>query len=181
MRSTWRTDKSQWGFPHWVYDTFNLYDRELDKAIPVFEKIDRVPIVSTWQSQRFVLIYALVPIAIHQAYVWFTGENFNVYVAFLYYNVALKVMGTNELHILRRLGHQVGFLDGDKHPRDEVSDHGVGKVLISLFGTADVRSLFSMIIAYKQSEAPATMNCVALPFEIALYSFTLDFYFYWYH
>ena len=41
----------------------------------------------------------------------------------------MQINSIQEVRILRRLGHKFGFLDGDKHARDEVPDVGVSRYL----------------------------------------------------
>jgi sterol desaturase/sphingolipid hydroxylase (fatty acid hydroxylase superfamily) len=82
---------------------------------------------------------------------------------------------------MRRLGQLYGFLDGDKHPRDEIPDVGVGKVIRELISTSSLRMVMAIFLTYQQGEAPATLQWKWLPLEIGLYSITVDFWFYWYH
>jgi sterol desaturase/sphingolipid hydroxylase (fatty acid hydroxylase superfamily) len=181
MKSTWRTDKSQWGFSHRVINSLRLNPTNLGEKVAVHSKADKIPFIPNWQLQRFVIVYAFIPIALHQLYVTCTGRNLNAIAVGIFYNIALKFMAVKEIHILRRIGHQYGFLDGDKHERDQVPDHSVRKVLWSLIGTADIRSIFSVMLSYRTSQTPSSINWLVLPLEIGLYAIVLDFWFYWYH
>lgn len=72
-----------------------------------------------------------------------------------------------------------GYLDGDKHQRDEVPDVGVSKAMNALTLTISVRPLFMVLLAYKRNELPSFSWL--LPVELCLYSIILDFFFYFYH
>jgi hypothetical protein len=102
------------------------------------------------------------------------------YLAFPYYTLAFHANAIREIHILRKLGHRWGFLDGDKHERDQVPDVSVAKVFRSLSITAVVRPLFTVFVAYRTSQTPASSMSAWLPVEIGVYGIVLDFYFYWY-
>lgn len=182
MKSTWRqSDRSQWTFHHWVYEWLSLHPSSLGQDIPVHNPQEMIPFLPNWQLQRWVLFHALIPIAIHQLYIFYTKNNLHPLAAFALYSVALKLIAIKELNLIRRLGHLYGFLDGDKHERDQVPDHSVSKVLLSLVSTSTLRPLVSVILSYRTSQTPTTINWLLLPLEIGLYGIILDFWFYWYH
>ncbi|KAG0645699.1 Verlamelin biosynthesis A [Hyphodiscus hymeniophilus] len=181
MKSTWRTDKSVWNIDHWQYEVLGLHPNNLGHDVPVHNKTDKIPFCPNWQHQRWVLFHASIPLALHQLYIWYTKHNMHPVVAFIFYTISFKAIAIKELHLLRRLGHQYGFLDGDKHARDEVPDHAVSTVLGSLISTAVARPLFSVFLSYRTSNTPLSMNWLMLPLEIGLYGVVLDFWFYWYH
>jgi len=103
------------------------------------------------------------------------------YLAFPFYTIAFHANAIREIHILRKLGHKWGFLDGDKHERDQVPDVSVRKVFNSLSLTAVVRPLITVFAAYRTSQTPVDSLSWWLPVEIGIYGIVLDFYFYWYH
>jgi sterol desaturase/sphingolipid hydroxylase (fatty acid hydroxylase superfamily) len=182
MKSTWRsTDRSDWTIFHWFYEVLDVHPSYLDKEVPVHSKEDPVPHMSNWLQNRWVLIHSFIPLAIHQAYVTYTGKNLGPIAAFFFYTVAFKVIAIHELHLIRRLGHTYGFFDGDKHERDGVPDLSVVKVFRSLITTSTFRPLMSVFLAYRTSQTPASLNWAWLPLEIGLYGIVLDFWFYWYH
>lgn len=182
MRSTWRkTDRSQWTFHHRYLDRLNIHHVELDKPVPVHSKEDPVPCLPDWQMHRWILLHAIWPLAIHYAFVHFTGRNLSVIGTFVLYNIALTYNGVRQIHILRRLGHAHGFLDGDKHERDGVPDANIKKVFLSLITGSNIRPMLVIILAYRQKELPSSMQWWWLPVEIALYGLAVDFWFYWYH
>lgn len=82
--------------------------------------------------------------------------------------------------MIRRVGHTIGFLDGDEHERDGIPDVGVGKVVRSVMSTSSFRPMFSIFLAYK-GLPPSTINWYWLFIETGMYSIILDFYYYWYH
>ncbi|KAJ5248890.1 hypothetical protein N7468_000341 [Penicillium chermesinum] len=165
MVSTWRNDKSQWGLWHWVIELLGLHLIDLKKEPPIFSKSEKIPAVREWTLHLWILLHAAIPLAIHHAYTAYTGQNLNVLAAFALYSTAFKLNGIHEMHIMRRLGQVYGFLDGDKHPRDEIPDVGVGKVIRELIRT----------------RPPDSLQWKWLPLEIGIYSITVDFWFYWYH
>jgi hypothetical protein len=182
MKSTWRTaDKSTWNFHHYLYDILNVHPTDINKPVPVFQKTDKMPVLSGWSTHRWILLHALWPIALAQLYTTYTGKTLSVLAAFAYYTLAFHINAIHDLHILRRLGHQWGFLDGDKHVRDQVPDVSVSKVFHSLSATAVVRPLITIFIAYRPSVTPFDSLSVWLPIELGLYGIVLDGYFYWYH
>jgi sterol desaturase/sphingolipid hydroxylase (fatty acid hydroxylase superfamily) len=147
----------------------------------VHSKTDKVPYTPEWHLHRWVLVHSAVPLLLHQLYAEWTGRNFSGLQAFLFYSVAFKAIAIHELHVLRRVGHLVGFLDGDVHERDGVPDLSVGKVMVSLLSTSTFRPFFTVFLAYTASQTPKDMSWAWLPLEAGLYGIILDFWFYWYH
>ena len=181
MKSTWRTDRSQWNIYHWILETLNVHPSYIDRETPVHSKKDSVPYLPEWQMHRWILFHALLPLAIHQALVSLTGRNMGPIGAFFFYSIAFKAIAIHQIQSMRYLGHIYGFFDGDKHGRDEVPDVSVGKVVRSLLSTSTFRSMMVIIFSYRKSQAPMSTNWYWLPIEIGLYSIILDFWFYWYH
>lgn len=182
IKSTWRQkDRSEWTIFHWVYDIFDIHPVELDRAVPVHPKTDKVPYLNDWYQHRWILTHAFIPIALHHLYVVYTGQNLTAWQAGLLYSAAFNLNAIRELHLLRALGHRVGFLDGDVHERDGVPDTSVSKVLYSLVLTSFVRPAFTVYISYNIRNPPTSMAFLWLPFEVGCYGILLDFFFYWYH
>ncbi|CAG8294465.1 unnamed protein product [Penicillium salamii] len=182
MKSTWRTwDRGQWKLPHKIFEHANVYHVELDREVPVHSKQDKVPYVSDWSLNLWVIVNAGIPLVIHQIFTSVTGYNLHPLVALLYYYYASRWFTTRELRNLRELGHVHGFLDGDKHERDGVPDVGVSKALISVLLAGGLRPVMTVWLTYHATEAPASLNWFWLPIEASLYGIILDFWFYWYH
>lgn len=181
LTSTWRDNKSTWGFWENLMDTLGLHATNFDMPIPVFKKTDPVPHMPAWLMHRWIIIYAFIPLAIHQAYIFVMGKNMPALVAWLFYTVALKVAAIRHIHSIRWMGHRFGFLDGDKFARDNVPDGHIPKVAMSLITTASLRPMMFLMLTYKSSKAPVDMNWAWLPLEAGLYGIILDFWFYWYH
>jgi sterol desaturase/sphingolipid hydroxylase (fatty acid hydroxylase superfamily) len=182
MKSTWRTwDRDQWGIPHKIFGHADVFHVELDRDVPIHSKQDKVPYVSDWSLNRWVLTNAGLPLAIHQLITYFTGYNFHPVVAFFFYYYASRVFTSRELQHLRELGHIYGFLDGDKHERDGVPDVGVSKALRGVVLAGLVRPIMTTWLTYHADQAPASLNWAWLPIEASLYGIILDFWFYWYH
>lgn len=182
IKSTWRQkDRSEWNIFHWVYEIFQIHPVDLNKNVPVHAKTDKVPYLNDWYQHRWILAHAVLPIAIHQLCVLYTGHNLTAWQAGLLYSAAFNLNAIRELHLLRAMGHKVGFLDGDVHERDGVPDVSVYKVLQSLILTSVVRPAFTVFIGYNIHKTPSSIDLRWLPFETGVYGILLDFFFYWYH
>lgn len=179
MFSTWRDDQHQWRPQHYFLDRLDAYATEAKKPVPVFAKSEKVPYLTGWSTHRFILLHAAWPILLHHTYTTYTGQSLNALAASLLYTAAFQFNVLHEVWILRRLAHVVGFLDGDKHKRDDVPDVGVGKTLFSVLFTTTARPLLTVFFAYKQTETISLTYW--LPVELALYSILLDLFFYSYH
>jgi hypothetical protein len=175
MASTWRHDRSQWSVWHWMIELLGLHLIDLDGEVPIFAKTDKIPVVREWTVHLWILLHAAIPLVLHHAYTAYTGKNLGLIGAFALYSSAFKLNGIHEMHIMRRLGQRYGFLDGDKHPRDEIPDVGVGKVIRELISTSSVRMVMAIFLTYRTSETPDSLEWKWLPLEIGLYSITVDF------
>ena len=130
IKSTWRhLDRREWNVFHWFYEILGIQPTSLNKEVPVHPKTDAMPYVPEWHMHRWILFHALIPIAIQHAYCAYTGHNLRPLAAFVLYSVAFKFNAIRQLHDMRRMGHIVGFLDGDTHERDGVPDVGIFKVI----------------------------------------------------
>lgn len=181
MKSTWRLDRSQWTIYHWLLENLGVTHLDLGREVPVHAKSDPVPFLPEWRTNLWVVVHAAIPLAIHQAYVSFSGRNLGPIAAFVFYSLAFKLIAIREMHIIRGLGHRYGFFDGDKHERDGVPDVGVVKVFYSVFTTSILRPLMFVFLTYHSNLTPASINWAWLPLEVGLYGIILDFWFYWYH
>ncbi|KAJ5503056.1 hypothetical protein N7463_005930 [Penicillium fimorum] len=181
MVATWRHDRSQWNFSHWMIELLGLHLIECDPKVPIFSKKDKIPAIREWTVHLWILLHAAVPLVLHHAYTTYAGQNMHLIAAFALYSSAFKLNGIHEMHIMRRLGQVYGFLDGDKHPRDEIPDVGVDKVIRELISTSTLRMVMALFLTYHPGKTPASLEWKWLPLEIGLYSITVDFWFYWYH
>ncbi|CAI7656461.1 unnamed protein product [Penicillium pancosmium] len=181
MVSTWRHDRAQWGPWHWMIELLGLHLIDLKGEVPVFSKKEKIPAIREWTVHLWIVLHAMIPLALHHAYTAYTGQNLGLLAAFGLYSTAFKLNGIHEMHIMRRLGQVHGFLDGDKHPRDEIPDVGVGKVIRELISTSTFRMIMAIYLTYQPNETPSSLEWKWLPLEIGIYSITVDFWFYWYH
>lgn len=187
LKSTWRTgDKSKWTHHHHIIDKINAYPTNLDEPIPVHKKTDPIPYLGQTSQHAWVLVYTLLPIALHQAWLTFTGIPFNGFAAANYYFLAWNLVIIREVHILRRLGHKYGFLDGDVAERDGIPDVGVPRIAASLYKTTGTRIAMAAYLTYSSAVSPLQIlsnwqwwGWLAL--EIGLYPLVIDFWFYLYH
>lgn len=163
MKSTWRRlDRTEWTVCYWFNEILGIHPVALDKEVPVHQKAEKVPYLSDWYMYRWVFMHAAVPVLIQHLYVIYTGNNFSAFQAFLFYSAAFNLTAIRELHILRYMGHQTGFLDGDMYERDEVLNVRVAKVVWSLVSTLSFRPIFSVFLSYRISSA-GSKTAVILP------------------
>lgn len=188
IKSTWRRrDRSEWTCSHWVLHLVNTYHKDLDRAVPVHGKTDAIPHLPQMTQHIWVLFFSLLPVIAHQAWLSCTGqETMDKVVVFIIYSIAYHAQAIHEAHILRRLGHKYGFLDGDTHGRDEIPDDAVRKLVCSLSKLVGCRVVQLTYFSYSSSQSP--MESLAswewwawLLLEIGLYGLVLDFWYYWYH
>lgn len=181
MKSTWRTgDRKEWGRHHWTMEILNIHPTDINKPVPVHQKTDKVPALPTGQCHIWILAHAVWPMLLHQGAAMALGRNIPWWAVFILYTLAFKINAIHELHMLRNLGMRYGFLDGDKHERDQVPDANVSKTFHALTNTSTFRPLMAVILAYRSSELPSSTSWW-LPVELGLYGIVLDFWFYWYH
>ena len=51
MQSTWRTaPRSEWNISHYLLDALNAHPIDLNKAIPVHSKDEKIPYMPQWLS-----------------------------------------------------------------------------------------------------------------------------------
>lgn len=181
MKSTWRkADRKTWTHHHWLIEILGLHPTKDGEEVPIHEKTDKMPYLPHWQAHLWIIVHACWPMVLHQLYVNYTGHGLHPIAAFVFYSLAFKINAIDEIRMLRNLGHKYGFLDGDKHARDEVPDVGVAKTFHALSSTSTFRPLISLVLAYRTSQAPNTISWWT-PVELGLYGIILDFWFYWYH
>lgn len=182
MKSTWRTaDRKTWNHNHWAIELLNAHPIDITKEVPVHAKSDKLPYMPQLGLNIWVLLYASFPLLFHQAYATYMGKNLGPIAVFNLYFMAFNLTVLYEVHLLRRMGHRFGFLDGDQHERDGVPDVGIAKVVTSLYKTTGSRIALSTYLSYNMNMLPSHMNWLVLPLEIGLYGIVLDFWFYWYH
>lgn len=186
MKSTWRRwDRKLWNHNHFILNGLNVFHVDLDGEVPVHPKTDKVPHVSTQSQHIWILAHASVVLALHQAWLSATGYPLPFFAAVSYYTAGFLLIVLRELHTIRRLAKQYGFLDGE-HERDGIPDSGVAKVLGAGWKTVGGRMLMAVYLTYSPAVGPAqAMSSLAwwawLPFQIGMYAVILDFWFYWYH
>jgi len=181
MKSTWRgQDKNTWGFSHWILHVLNVHPTDFNRDVPVHAKTDPLPYLSERMTHAYIMLAATWPMILHQAYVWYFGKNFSALGALALYGAAFNLNGIHLMWTLRRLGHIYGFLDGDKHERDQVPDASVNKVVSALLMTSSVRPLMTLFLAWNNNQGPLDVSWWIV-LEVGLYQVVLDFWFYWYH
>jgi sterol desaturase/sphingolipid hydroxylase (fatty acid hydroxylase superfamily) len=188
IKSTWpKSDRGDWTHNHWLIHFLNAYPVSLDKEVPKHAKTDPIPYLPQLAQHVWVLVYAFIPLLLHQLWLNFTyRESLNKYAVFGFYFMAFNSVIVHEINILRRVGDRYGFLDGDEHERDGVPDVGVSRVTSSLYKTTGSRMAVAVYLSYNPEISPAQKMSdpswwMWLVLEIGLYCVVLDFWFYWYH
>lgn len=188
IKSTWRRgDRNEWTHHHWLIELLNAHHVDLDTPVPVHAKTEKIPHLPQLPQHVWVLTFALLPLLLHQAWLSATGfQSVGKVALFLYYFTAFNAVVVHEVHMLRRVGHKYGFLDGDVHERDGVPDVGVAKVATSLVKTTGSRLVMAIYLSYDPRQSPADVLTswkwwMWLSLEVGLYGIVLDFWFYWYH
>lgn len=183
IKSTWRLDpnKDGWTMAHYFFGIFDIHQSVLNAPIPVHQKSEPVPYLPNWQLNAFVIFWTSIPLIAHQVLFKITGWHMPLWAAYAFYSTAMTAFGVHELRMLRRLGHRYGYLDGDKHGRDDVPDATVGKVVRSLLAAVSFRPATILLLSYRADLTPDSINFYLLPLQAALYPLVTDFWFYWYH
>lgn len=188
VKSTWALgDRSDWGINHYVIHAFNAYPITPGVAPPVHPKTAKVPYVVEWQSHLWVLVHAIVPLAIHQAWLYATStDTLHPIAAFALYFAGFSWAVVRQVKCSRKAGHQIGFFDGDAHARDGIPDVGVDKVVAALWKTTGSRIALATYATYDATQSPAEILSnpkwwAWLWLQIGLYGIILDFWFYVYH
>jgi len=181
MKSTWReAKKSSWYPQNWILHILQVHPTKVGKPIPVFAKDAPMPYLPHWVTHLWVITHAIWPCILQQAYCWHYGKNLSPLWCFVLYTTAYHITGVQILHMLTNVGHKYGFLDGEKHSRDQVPDASVNSTVHSLILTALLRPLLAVMLTYKPSQQPIHTSWWIVA-EIGMYSICLDFWFYWYH
>lgn len=166
---------------HWLFHLLDIHPIDPNQKVPVHSKDEPVPYMPDWYFHRFILFYAAIPVLIHHLYTLYFEQNPPTIVVYFFYSSFLNINAIHEVHMLRRLGHKYGFLDGDKHERDGIPDVAVKKLFLSLFQGSHIRPMLAVILSYNSSLLPSSINWKILLLEIACYGLAVDFWFYWYH
>ena len=187
MASTWTSaPKSTWNIYQRFIDGVNVHPVLPDKPVPVFSKTDKMPYMPQWTQHLFILVFAAIPLLVHEAYVYATGRPLGKFAAFNLYNLAYILTAVREVRMLRKLVHKHGCLDGDVHARDGIPDFAAGKIIGEMHKTAGFRIAMAVWMTYNPSTSP--LQAMSDPAwwvftlaKLSLYGVTLDFFFYTYH
>lgn len=182
MKSTWRTlPFSQMNRHQKQIEAYQLQPTSMDAEVPVHKKTDPVQYLPHWQAHAWVLYHAAWPMILQQGIKWYFGRTLHPVATFFLYTAAFKINAVHELWMLRDLGMRFGFLDGDKHERDQVPDNAATKVFRALISTSSFRPMLATFLAYSSKQDPTAVLSWWTPVEIGVYQIVLDFWFYWYH
>lgn len=180
MKSTWqKSDRSTWTIAQRRLN--RLFPVDDGRKVPVFQKSDPVPYVPQWRFHVWILLHALLPIAVQQAYVWCFAKNPHAVGIYLIYAAAIIFNSSRSARQTRELGFTYGWLDGDKNPRDGVPDVAVQSIFWGTVAAMQIRPMLVVMLSYGATQLPSSINIWLLPVEIGLANLCLDFWFYWYH
>lgn len=187
MVSTWPTDdKKTWNGYHKFIDFLNVYPLYPDQPLPVHPKTDKMPYMSSISQHLFIIVFALIPLILHQAYFNYMGHGPGKIAMILFYNGAYTVTAIREVRMLRRLAHKYGCLDGDVAKRDGIPNTGAGKIIGEMHKTAGFRIIMAVLIDYDPTVAPTSLfsdwaTFARFVLKLSLYGPLIDVFFYTYH
>lgn len=178
--ATWHyKPRSEWNFAQRALNDIGLLqDPPHSKKPPVFDKSTPVPVYPVWRQHVWLLPRLLPPLLVHRAYMDLTGLTVHPVAAFFLYTVWLIHFGKMLFNMLKRMGKEYGFYDGQV-ARDGIPDIHGWKVFWSLIGVITVRPIFACFLAYDRTVKPSVSW--KTPIDISAYSLLVDFFFYWYH
>ncbi|KAM3435409.1 hypothetical protein MY4824_004875 [Beauveria thailandica] len=186
MTADWQSkDPSTWNIYQKFIDAVDITPIIPGKPPPVFPKTDKMPFMAQWSQHLFIIIYAAIPLLLHQAYVSLTGQPLSKAAVIFLYNLAYVLVAVREVRMLRRLTYKYGCLDGDV-ARDGIPNSGGGKIIGEMHKTAGFRIIMATWIAYEPGLTPLAFFSkpdiwAPLVLKLALYGPILDFFFYTYH
>ncbi len=186
MVSDWpQADPKTWNRAQRLVDHLRLYPIYPDEAPPKFPATAKIPFMPAWSQHRFILVYAVVPLLLHQAWDALTGWPISKFAAVLFYYTAYKLIAVREVRLLRGLIYKHGVLDGDV-ARDGIPNTGTWKIVGELEKTTGIRMAMAVFLTYDPAVTPLAAlrdTTTYAPFflKLCLYGVVLDFFFYTYH
>lgn len=159
---------------------------------PKRRKTDKMPYISQRSQHRRILFYGLLPLLVHQIAIITlncgvtsprllsaTGIFANYA---LFFFLAVRQDGL----AIKSVARQIGYLDGDVHPRDRIPHGSKTKVFLSLPALIGLRTALTLVVAYNPSSQPIGSLSrpgwwVWLFFNISIYCIILDFWYYCAH
>lgn len=187
ITSTWPTaDRSTWNLYQRFIDHLQLYPVFPGKPLPVFKKTDPVPYMSLTSQHVFIVLYAALPLVLHQLFTSFTGIRLHKIAVFLLYQTFYITTAVREVRMLRRLTYVHGCLDGDVHDRDGIPDTGAGKIIGEMHKTAGFRLAMAAMATYASDVSPLEAVSsgtwwLKLALQLSIYGVLIDLFFYTYH
>ena len=180
MYSSWQSKpQSEWTFSQRVLARLDvLPNMPGQKAAPIKKIGDPIP-VWTMSSQAMIAIpWTVPPIALHWAYMKFTGNTVHPVAAYLLYTAAYNLLSLFTTQKTNKMGLKYGFFDSAVK-RDGVPDARTDYVLFEVLKVVLLRPLLGLILAYNREEVPSIS--ILFPLKLAAFSMVLDFFFYTYH
>lgn len=150
-----------------------------------------VPYLSPLTFFRWSFLRTFIPIALQWGFsyllndVIYAGQTspwplagWGPWFAGVWYVLWYYLIGVDTIRSCRELGARYGFFDSSV-PRDEIPDAMRGRVAASVLLTVVQRTFMEITTAYDTNAKPSVRW--QLPIQMAVYTWTLDFYYYWYH
>ncbi|KAK1145090.1 hypothetical protein N8T08_004521 [Aspergillus melleus] len=187
MVSDWPfKNRSAWDGYQRFADFMNLYPVFPHQPLPSHPKSDKIPYMSQWSLNRFIIVFAVMPMLLHQAWVSLTGRCLGKWTTFVLYSGAYAFNIVHLLRLLRRGLYKYGCFDGDLADRDGIPNSAAGRILGALCKVAGFRVALAVLITYSPDISPlaAISNFTSwAPFlvKLSLYGIVLDLWFYIYH
>ena len=178
VESTWRTkDRKTWNRWQHILTWFDVLP-SLTEEYPAPKPTDKVPYYPVWRQHAFIFPRAIVPVAIHWAWMQLTGWTFHPVFAFFFYSICLQNFIIRSVRKFDLLAKKYGYFDA-KNARDGVPDLFAGSVFRQILGATALRPMLALMLAYNRTEIPS----LSIWFPVQLFAFAtlLDFFFYIYH
>ncbi|KAJ4156106.1 hypothetical protein LMH87_001319 [Akanthomyces muscarius] len=151
-------------------------------GLPVPQKM---PVISMLSQHMFIISFIMVPLSLHQTYVFMTGHSLAKLPTFLLYTSGYILSTIQLARVLGHLAHRVGYLDNNV-ARDGLANTAAGKLISELAMTTGFRLAMAVILAYNVDSSPwealgGFQACISLLVKLSLYGPVLDLFFYIYH
>lgn len=170
--------------------TWNAFQRAhnrifLPNRAPGLPVPQKLPVVSMLSQHMFIITFIMVPLSLHQAYVFLTGESLAKLPTFLLYTSGYTFFTAQLARVLGHLAHKVGYLDNSV-ARDGLANNAAGKLISELVMTTVFRLGMAVILTYDTNSSPldalgSFKAFVSLLVKLSLYGPILDLFFYIYH
>ena len=150
-------------------------------ALPILPTTTKIQHVQNWSGHIWILAYSLLPLALHQAWLSYTGlKSLTGPTVFIIYSLGYLLLALRHIANLGYLGRKYGYLDGDRNRRADTADFGGVAAFTGLLKTIIFRVTITVYLSYDHETSPAMALSgwkwwVWLTIEVGLYIIVLDF------